>query len=144
MAFNYDDPALKAAGFLVKGESARDGIRRRKKSKAELLQDAYDEVDRLDKLTCWVTGRTLRKGSVDARNRLERHHSYGRRAHPEKRHDVNFIFSVAAEVHEALTLGKLEQEGLDRRKPVFFHYNCPPAQRHFEILPRRLRKVKAA
>jgi hypothetical protein len=139
MGIDYD--AIAAAGGIGKGESAADGRRQRKLTKKQLLADAYAEVDRLDKGVSWVTGRHLKPGAVEARDRLERHHFKGRRVMPEWRHDADRIITVSGEEHDLITRGKLVVEGVDRRKPVFFHWNCKPESRPFHILPTRMRKV---
>lgn len=138
MAIDWE--AIEKAGGIGKGMHHADARRDRKLTKQQLLDEAYERVDALDKGVCWVTGRVTVKGAADPKLRRERHHVKGRRVMPEWRHDENRIITVCAEAHDLLTRDKLVMEGVDRRQPVFFHWNCAPKYRPFEILPARLRK----
>jgi hypothetical protein len=119
---------------------ASDERRQRRLAREQRLDDAYAKVDTRDKGVSWVTGRATVKGSPDARNRRERHHLRGRRVMPEWKYDPDHIITVTAEEHALITNGKLDVEGDDATKPIFFHWNCAPTYRPFEILPVRLRK----
>jgi hypothetical protein len=125
--FKRDEPALASQRHT------------RRKTRKQLLDDAYKEVDSRDGGKCWVTGRMTLKSSPDARNLRERHHLRGRRVKPEWRHDPDRIITVTKEAHDLITLGKIDVEGDDARRPIFFHWNCKPKERPFEILPKRLR-----
>jgi hypothetical protein len=119
---------------------ASDERRQRRLAREQRLEDAYAAVDARDKGVSWITGRVTVKGAPDARNRRERHHLLGRRVMPEWKYDPDHIITVTAEEHALITNGKLDVEGDDATKPIFFHWNCAPKYRPFEILPVRLRK----
>jgi hypothetical protein len=138
MGINYDKLAL------PKGQSAAEGRRQRKLTKAQLLDEAYARVDALDQGICWVTGRTTRTNTTDARVFREHHHLGARRVRPEWRHDEDRIITVCKEAHDLITAGKIDVEGDHRRRGLFFHWDCKPSERPFHILPKRLRKTKAA
>lgn len=127
-----------------KGQPAMLERRTRKLDKAKLLAEAYAEVDRLDQGICWVTGRTTSPASSDAKTAREHHHLAGRRVRPEWRHDPARIITVCREAHQLITLGKIDVEGLHRKRALFFHWNLAPKYRPFEIQPKRVRARKVA
>lgn len=125
-------------------EPAAISRRKRRAADAKALQEAYDDVDRRDAGVCWATGRHTVKGAPDARQRRERHHLKGRRVRPDWICQPRRIITLAAEVHELVTLGWIDVEGCDALKPIFFHWNpayVKPGKEPFELRPRHRREM---
>ena len=100
-------------------------LRRNERRAAEdaALEAAYEIVNARDGNQCRVTGRFLQAGAVDARVRREHHHLRPRSLAPELVAEPNNIILVAADVHDLITGGFLEVEGLKANRPCFFHWN---------------------
>lgn len=111
----------------------------RKLTRQQRLAAAYADVDRRDAGVCWVTGR--RTGGSSSAHRREHHHLAGRNVRPEWKYDPDHIIVVCGDAHSLITSGKIDVEGDDAQLPIFFHWNCKPSERLFEILPVRLRAV---
>ena len=75
-------------------------------------------------------------GSPDSRTRREHHHLKGRNVKPEWVFKPERIITLAAEVHELVTLGWIAVEGVDARKPIFFWWTSLAKSRPFELRPR--------
>jgi hypothetical protein len=112
--------------------------RKRRAADEKALADAYADVDARDAGYCLVTGRYTQPGAVDARVRREHHHLKGRNVKPEWVTRPERIITVAAEVHELITLGWIAVEGTDARKVLRFHWTeLAKGKRPFEIRARR-------
>lgn len=95
--------------------------RRRVTAKADLEQ-AYADVDLRDGGFCWVTGRWTSSGILDPRARREHHHLKGRNVKPEWVTRPERIITVCAEAHALITAEFIVVEGVDARKPIYFHW----------------------
>ncbi len=111
--------------------------KRKKLQAAEELAEAYREVDARDAGICWVTGRYT-GSSPDPDYRREHHHLSGRRVQPAWKCAPERIITTCASAHKLITLGFIEVEGKDARKPIFFHWSkSMPKPYPFQIQSKR-------
>jgi len=94
----------------------------RKAERKKALDDAYEVVNKRDGNVCRATGRRLDPAAIDPADRREHHHLKGRNVRPDWRERPERICLVSALAHDLITRGWIAVEGVDARKPLFFHW----------------------
>jgi hypothetical protein len=105
----------------------------RKKAKQQRLEEAYAVVDQRDGNRCRATGVSLVAGDTDPRKRREHHHLVPRSRSQSGREDDRNICLLSALVHGLVTRGWITVEGVDARKPLFFHYTALATSRPIQL-----------
>lgn len=133
--------AFAGPNWKPKKGSSRLARHERRQTEEQKLLDTYAEVDGRDQSICWVTGRFTSPGAPDARVRREHHHLKGRNVRPEWVYRAERIITVCREAHDLIEGGFIDVQGVDARKPIFFHWNAVMAKRKkpFVIKSKHLR-----